>query len=114
MMRMATNFFAPIILLFFFLLHATGDSGGPLVLANALGGSIANGRPNLDIILGIVSFGPNPCATEGIPGVYTRVSSFVDWVNVMIGQSTNTTDFQIPEQPDPEVKNEFTEHCPTF
>ncbi|XP_071567331.1 chymotrypsin-1 [Temnothorax nylanderi] len=42
-----------------------GDSGGPLV---------ANG-----VQIGIVSFG-NPCAL-GYPDVYTRVSSFVSWVN---------------------------------
>ncbi|XP_036138349.1 chymotrypsin-1-like [Monomorium pharaonis] len=42
-----------------------GDSGGPLV---------ANGAQ-----IGIVSFG-NPCAL-GLPDVYTRVSSFVPWIN---------------------------------
>ncbi|XP_025987097.2 chymotrypsin-1-like [Solenopsis invicta] len=42
-----------------------GDSGGPLV---------ANGAQ-----IGIVSFG-NPCAL-GYPDVYTRVSSFVPWIN---------------------------------
>ncbi|GAB1867485.1 Chymotrypsin-1-like [Camponotus japonicus] len=42
-----------------------GDSGGPLV---------ANGSQ-----VGIVSFG-RPCAV-GYPDVYTRVSSFISWIN---------------------------------
>ena len=31
-------------------------------------------------IIGIVSFGPRFCGTEGIPGVYTRVRNYVQWV----------------------------------
>ncbi|XP_022905889.1 chymotrypsin-1-like [Onthophagus taurus] len=42
-----------------------GDSGGPLA---------ANGKQ-----IGIVSWG-NPCA-RGTPDVFTRVSSFIDWIN---------------------------------
>lgn len=42
-----------------------GDSGGPLT---------ANGKQ-----IGVVSWG-RPCAI-GYPDVFTRVSSFVDWVN---------------------------------
>ena len=46
-----------------------GDSGGGLFLPNN----------NLDWrVIGIVSFGFK-CATE-IPGVYTNVSAFLDWI----------------------------------
>jgi len=52
-----------------------GDSGGPLM---ALDDS------NLTLphyyLAGVVSFGPNKCGTEGIPGVYTRVSAYSDWI----------------------------------
>lgn len=45
----------------------SGDSGGPLA---------GNGK-----IVGIVSWGLVPCGSEGAPSVYTKVSSFVDWIN---------------------------------
>ena len=31
-------------------------------------------------IIGIVSFGPRLCGTEGIPGVYTRVRHYMNWI----------------------------------
>jgi len=44
-----------------------GDSGGPLTIGREL--------------VGIVSFGRG-CARPGIPGVYTRVASYIDWINL--------------------------------
>ena len=46
-----------------------GDSGGPLVRR----------RGNLTELVGIVSFGYG-CAQAGAPGVYTKVSSYIDWI----------------------------------
>lgn len=46
-----------------------GDSGGPLMLQ----------RDNRWTQIGIVSFG-NKCGEPGYPGVYTRISSYLDWI----------------------------------
>ncbi|XP_055528727.1 CLIP domain-containing serine protease B4-like [Wyeomyia smithii] len=46
-----------------------GDSGGPL-MANMNG---------YWYLVGIVSFGP-PCGRTQLPGVYTRVTSYMDWI----------------------------------
>lgn len=47
-----------------------GDSGGPLMLP---------GRGTRYYLVGIVSFGKR-CAEPGYPGVYTRVTKFLDWL----------------------------------
>ncbi|XP_055375214.1 serine protease 7 [Condylostylus longicornis] len=46
-----------------------GDSGGPLMKQSGLKWTIE----------GVVSFG-NRCGLEGWPGIYTRVSSYEDWI----------------------------------
>lgn len=51
-----------------------GDSGSALMRDEV--GSIV---PQFSLI-GIVSFGPRLCGTEGIPGVYTRVNSYIPWI----------------------------------
>ncbi|KAB0801690.1 hypothetical protein PPYR_03881 [Photinus pyralis] len=51
-----------------------GDSGGPLLIINS--------DPNVRCmysIVGITSFGRG-CGAIGIPGVYTRVSNYVGWI----------------------------------
>lgn len=52
-----------------------GDSGGPLVASDT-----SNPRQIYTYLVGLVSYGPSPCGQEGWPGVYTKVSEYVDWV----------------------------------
>ena len=51
-----------------------GDSGGPLVC------STEDGKKYIG---GVTSFGLG-CATRGIPGVYTEVSHYTDWIEARI------------------------------
>ncbi|XP_055550368.1 CLIP domain-containing serine protease B4-like [Wyeomyia smithii] len=47
-----------------------GDSGGPLMRLI---------KSNY-YMFGIVSFGPEACGTQGVPGVYTNVVQYLDWI----------------------------------
>ncbi len=47
-----------------------GDSGGPVVFTN--------GRPTQ--LVGVVSWGKTNCAGDAMPGVYTRVGAYTDWI----------------------------------
>lgn len=47
-----------------------GDSGGPLMYEN--GGSFE--------VHGVINFGPSPCGTPDLPGVYAKVFLYRDWI----------------------------------
>ncbi|XP_077300247.1 CLIP domain-containing serine protease HP8-like isoform X2 [Arctopsyche grandis] len=51
-----------------------GDSGGPLMMVNDINGVYKF------VQHGIVSYGPVLCGTEGLPGVYTRIAYYMDWI----------------------------------
>ncbi|GLV36632.1 Spatzle-Processing Enzyme [Carabus blaptoides fortunei] len=53
-----------------------GDSGGPLMRFEVVEDS---GVPRY-YLLGIVSFGPRRCGTADVPGVFTKVTNYVDWI----------------------------------
>lgn len=55
-----------------------GDSGGPLMLARMQQDNY------LYYQIGIVSYGFK-CAEPGFPGVYTRVTSYLQWIENNIG-----------------------------
>ncbi|MBK9180420.1 MAG: trypsin-like serine protease [Acidimicrobiales bacterium] len=62
-----------------------GDSGGP-ILGVTLQGRVA--------VAGIVSFGPEVCAT--LPGVYTRVATFDSWIRTTLGPTLPSESTAVP------------------
>jgi secreted trypsin-like serine protease len=50
-----------------------GDSGGPLQIT-------LKDNPCIFYIVGLTSFSAVGCAEENSPGVYTRVSEYIDWI----------------------------------
>ncbi|CAH2087590.1 unnamed protein product [Euphydryas editha] len=57
-----------------------GDSGGPLQVKMSLPD---NQQGSMHFVIGVTSFGIG-CARPNLPGVYTRVSSFVDWIESIV------------------------------
>ena len=60
-----------------------GDSGGPFVVP--LNDDSSNQRYQL---AGIVSWGIG-CAKTGLPGVYAKVSNYIDWIEENMQSVTN-------------------------
>ncbi|KAH8336529.1 hypothetical protein KR074_005956, partial [Drosophila pseudoananassae] len=62
-----------------------GDSGGPF-MDDGSSGLFGNG---LHTLIGIVAFGPTLCGVSTVPGVYTLVSSFSEWILQIIRERTD-------------------------
>ena len=60
-----------------------GDSGGPIVINCTSNIDCSNGIEQI----GIVSWGYG-CGAQGYPGVYTKVSKYINWINDKIGTQT--------------------------
>ncbi|KAF2905284.1 hypothetical protein ILUMI_00878 [Ignelater luminosus] len=55
-----------------------GDSGGPLIILDK------TETEHNYIEYGIVSLGPIACGVKNLPGVYTRVADYIDWIRAHI------------------------------
>ncbi|XP_055378938.1 uncharacterized protein LOC129610397 [Condylostylus longicornis] len=68
----------------------TGDSGGPLTVEE-------DGKK---ILIGITSFGSVFGCEKGFPGVYTRITSYLDWISDItgIGYDTKTKSEESEEE----------------
>eukprot|EP01024_Parvocaulis_polyphysoides_P033265 TRINITY_DN2962_c0_g1_i4.p1 TRINITY_DN2962_c0_g1~~TRINITY_DN2962_c0_g1_i4.p1 ORF type:complete len:434 (+),score=26.70 TRINITY_DN2962_c0_g1_i4:56-1357(+) len=66
-----------------------GDSGGPVLIADWHGLAVNPGNPELDIQVGITSYGPDEtCALYGpFPGVYTNVQYYQQWIDDIVTRS---------------------------
>ncbi|XP_013149176.1 PREDICTED: serine protease snake-like [Papilio polytes] len=62
-----------------------GDSGGPLQVKIDLP---SNSEGAMHYVIGVTSFGIG-CARANTPGVYTRVSSFIDWIENVVWGAKN-------------------------
>jgi secreted trypsin-like serine protease len=54
-----------------------GDSGGPLQIT-------LEANPCLFYVVGVTSFSSIGCGGENSPGVYTRVSKYLDWIEANV------------------------------
>lgn len=83
----------------------SGDSGGPLLVL---------GRgPRLDVQVGIVSFGEG-CGLVNKPGVYTRVSTYSDWIRAQVCALSDSKPSSCPAAkltPSPSPSTEKVEDC---
>ncbi|XP_022824814.1 transmembrane protease serine 9-like [Spodoptera litura] len=64
-----------------------GDSGGPLQVKIPL--PILN-QGTMHYVVGVTSFGVG-CALPGLPGVYTKVAKFADWIESVVWPEVNAT-----------------------
>ena len=55
-----------------------GDSGGPIQIYNA--DKIAC----MYTIIGVTSFGIQKCGTLGVPGIYTKIYHYLDWIEGIV------------------------------
>jgi secreted trypsin-like serine protease len=56
-----------------------GDSGAPLMLFNPQ-------RASFEVV-GVTSIGSTACGS-GLPGVYTKVDSYIDWIHEVVDSTT--------------------------
>ena len=61
------------------LLIFKGDSGGPLLIPSMPSGNISAGKPEKDLLIGIVSASPENC-NDDAPSLFMSMGYFWTWV----------------------------------
>ena len=56
-----------------------GDSGSSLMTKHTMSEGHFEWLGTWKIV-GVVSFGPSRCAMKGVPGVYTKVRQYINWI----------------------------------
>lgn len=56
-----------------------------MLIPSSPGDDLARGKPELDLIVGVTSFGTTYCDADR-PGVYTKIASFAFWIEMVIGR----------------------------
>lgn len=62
----------------------SGDAGGPLLIPHFRNRSISRGRPKSDMLVALASFGDKSCEDDDVPGGYTLVGPFRDWITSVL------------------------------
>ncbi|XP_063709466.1 serine protease easter-like [Culicoides brevitarsis] len=57
----------------------SGDSGAALMTIDT-----EEGEQPYWYLAGMVSFGPKPCGMKGWPGVYTKISEYIEWIEAHV------------------------------
>jgi len=80
-----------------------GDSGGPMLFADKVGNDPNIGNHEADLLVGITSFGElgKGCGLTTRPSVYTRVSSFQEWIRETVEENDGRLPVFVPP-PEPE------------
>eukprot|EP01025_Chloroclados_australasicus_P011605 TRINITY_DN1506_c0_g1_i14.p1 TRINITY_DN1506_c0_g1~~TRINITY_DN1506_c0_g1_i14.p1 ORF type:complete len:569 (+),score=38.36 TRINITY_DN1506_c0_g1_i14:210-1916(+) len=82
-----------------------GDSGGPI-----LKGYEGSGESPIGV--GIVSWGPDECSGQGLPGVYTKVWMYKDWISTTM-EKYNQQQLQQQQQSPPPTEDTPVSPPPT-
>ena len=61
--------------------HAIGDSGGPLIIPDTQNNAIDFANPELDQIVGIISFGDDCKEDMDAASAHTQVNVFLPWIH---------------------------------
>lgn len=57
-----------------------------MMIADFRGNDLGKGSPSLDLLVGITSYGPDPCGQDNFPAISTNVAHFREWIDKVMGK----------------------------